>query len=174
MEFKINEKVFYNEHLGTIVECGDGSCLVSFDDNWSSALYNKDGYSNCYWCLNINLKKVDSIYYIEPGLIVEFSNGEIGIIVSYEKGWYIITINDLCYCYDKDFDDDLNCRPNHDYNIKTIYKATKPINLNVEENIKNCSIIWTREKSSKSIIELTMQEIANKFGIPVEQLKIKE
>lgn len=174
MEFKINEKVFYNEHLGTIVKCGDGSCLVSFDDNWSSALYDKNGYSNCYWCLNSTIEKVDPIYYIEPGLIVEFSNGEIGIIVSYEKGWYILIINNLCYCYSSDFDNNLNCRQDLDYSIKTIYKAINPIGFNVEKNIKNCSIIWTRGESSKSTIELTMQEIANKFNISIQQLRIKE
>ena len=63
------------------------------------------------------------------------------------------------------FNNNLTCDCNPNINIVAVYK-TKPNSLYTM--LETTDLIWKRPEE----VTLTMQEIADKFGIPVEQLKI--
>lgn len=68
----------------------------------------------------------------------------------------------------KDYSENLE-RFDENFSIDKIYKPQFMVGLNsMLRSVYNC--IWERPKS----VELTMEEIAEKFGINVEQLKIKK
>ena len=108
------------------------------------------------------MKKTD----LKPGMIVEYASGEKRLVVIINNELYLIgraSFADL-----KSFNDDLTCSNAPDINIVKIYLPKEASSLNALFRCDNC--IWERPKETV----LTMQEIADKFGIPVEQLKIKK
>lgn len=109
------------------------------------------------------MKKLD----LKPGMIVEYANGERRLVVSINNKLYLISSH--MFATVKSFSDDLKCDTNPDRNIVKVYQPKEASSLiSLLNNCNNC--IWVRPKETV----LTMQEIADKFGIPVEQLKIKK
>lgn len=64
----------------------------------------------------------------------------------------------------------------------SFFISTKPITEMMDEDLNPikgyCAIVEIKDTNNKSVwkkpVELTLQEIADKFDIPVEQLRIKE
>lgn len=111
----------------------------------------------------IAMKKSD----LKPGMVVEYVNGERRLVVSINNKLYLISSH--MFAAVKSFSDDLKCDSNSDRNIVKVYQPEEASSLtSLLNNLNNC--IWERPKETV----LTMQEIADKFGIPVEQLKIKK
>lgn len=110
----------------------------------------------------IQMKKSD----LKPGMVVEYENGEKRLVVTINNGLYLISrfsFEDV-----KSFNKNLTCNSGSKINIVKIYQPKGAANLTTLLECNNC--IWERPKETV----LTMQEIADKFGIPVEQLKIKK
>ena len=108
------------------------------------------------------MKKSD----LKPGMVVEYTNGEKRLVVTINAELYLISralFADL-----KSFNEDLTCYSNPTMNIIKVYQPKEAAGLSTLLQCNNC--IWERPKE----VVLTMQEIADKFGIPVEQLKIKK
>lgn len=107
---------------------------------------------------------------LQPGMIVEYRNQERRLVVLINNVLHLISPdcfltniqsvynNDLTYKYDKMLD------------IIKVYKITTVRGLKEMLNLCDSKLIWER----KEIKEYTMQEIADKLGIPVEQLRIKK
>ena len=76
----------------------------------------------------------------------------------------------LIEAYDiiKSFNEDLTCNADPKMNIVKVYQPKEAASLSTLLQCDNR--IWERPKETV----LTMQEIADKFGIPVEQLRIKK
>ena len=108
------------------------------------------------------MKKSD----LRPGMVVEYANGEKRLVVTINNELYLIGRSS--YADVKSFNEDMTCSGNLGINIVKVYQPKKAANLNSLLDCENC--IWERPKE----VVLTMQEIADKFGIPVEQLKIKK
>lgn len=107
------------------------------------------------------MKKSD----LKPGMVIEYVNGERRLVVSINNELYLISSH--MFATVKSFTDDLKCITNPDRNIVKVFQP-EASSLSSLLNCNNC--IWVRPKETV----LTMQEIADKFGIPVEQLKIKK
>ena len=102
---------------------------------------------------------------LKPGMVVQYANG---------KKRLVTTINDKLFLMGEDmfaelhtFNEDLTNRDSG-LNIVKVFQPKEARDLKTLLNCNNC--IWERPKETV----LTMQEIADKFGIPVEQLKIKK
>ena len=108
------------------------------------------------------MKKSD----LKPGMVVEYVNGEKRLVVTINAELYLISR--AAFADVKSFNDDLTCSNNPEINIVKIYLPREAASLSTLLECKNC--IWERPKETV----LTMQEIADKFGIPIEQLKIKK
>lgn len=92
---------------------------------------------------------------IEEGYTLINSEGIKYVVVSYENKRHIINTSYISKAtIDTMMDSELNAINNHLQFVEIKNKQGKTV--------------W------KKLTELTMQEIADKFGIPVEQLKIKK
>ena len=87
----------------------------------------------------------------------------------------VVTINAELYLISrasfadvKSFSEDLKCDNNPDINIVKVFQPREAASLSNLFECKNC--IWERQQE----VIITMDEIAAKFGVPVEQLKIKK
>lgn len=104
---------------------------------------------------------------IKSGMSVKLRNGQMGLIVDV-FGIKIIQLENNWLNLDKEYNQDLINYDGWDimevYSIPN-YECVIRENFCIPENI-----IWRREE----LIELTMQEIADKFGIPINSLKIKK
>lgn len=109
------------------------------------------------------MKKSD----LKPGMVVEYANGGRRLVIEFNDELFLLSNNswaDLMH-----YNSDLECSYNKDFTINKVYNPGYMQGLNsMLEDIHFC--IWERPKS----VELTMEEIAEKFGINVEQLKIKK
>lgn len=109
------------------------------------------------------MKKSD----LKPGMVVEYANGVRRLVIEFNDELVLLGNNnwgDL-----KGYSEDLECPVNEDFTIDKVYKPWCMLGLNsMLEDTHPC--IWYRSKS----VELTIEEIAEKFGINVEQLKIKK
>ena len=103
---------------------------------------------------------------LKPGMIVEYASGEKRLVVTINNELYLISR--ASFADVKSFNDDLTYSNDLDINIVKVYQPREAASLSSLLDCKNC--IWVRPKETV----LTMQEIADKFGIPVEQLKIKK
>lgn len=109
------------------------------------------------------MKKSD----LKPGMVVEYANGVRRLVIEFNDelvllgymGW-----NTLMH-----YTSNLECPNDKDFTINKIYQPQIILGLDtLLKTVHPC--IWERPKS----VELTMEEIAEKFGINVEQLKIKK
>lgn len=111
---------------------------------------------------DLPMKKSD----LKPGMVVEYANGEKRLVVTINAELYLISR--ASFADVKSFKEDLTCDSNSDINIVKVYQPREAASLSTLFECKNC--IWERPKETV----LTMQEIADKFGIPVGQLRIKK
>lgn len=110
----------------------------------------------------IQMKKSD----LKPGMVVEYENGNKRLVTAINNELFLM--GEHMFCRLEIFNDDLTCDNDPKINIVKVYQPKEAANLNSLLDCKNC--IWERQKETV----LTMQEIADKFDIPVEQLKIKQ
>ena len=111
------------------------------------------------------MKKKD----LKAGMIVETVNKRLYLLVSNERdGLY--GLNNEGWLKLSDFSEDLKCIHSESYSINKIYSGQQPVGLQYLNDFKG-NLLWEREKEK---IELTLGDIANKLGIPVEQLRIKD
>ena len=111
------------------------------------------------------MKKKD----LKAGMIVETVNKKLYLLVSNGRdGLY--GLNNEGWLRLLDFSEDLKCIHSESYSINKVYSGQQPVGLQYLNDFKG-NLIWDREKEK---IELTLGDIANKLGIPVEQLRIKD
>ena len=110
---------------------------------------------------NLKPMKKELKDYLKPGYIIEYEDGDrclltqdihgkvFGIGIGKSQLW-----------------DSLTEFPDY---IVAVYQINNPTHLHNINNWKELTKVWERKE-----VELTMQEIADKFGIDVNQLKIKK
>lgn len=107
---------------------------------------------------------------IKPGVVVEYACGKRALVVLVNDE-LVFTSRDG-FMHLKEYDEDLLVIPrnstSHNWDIVKIYNVR--FGCGFENMLKDDLLlpIWTRVR------EITLQEIADKFGIPVEQLRIKK
>ena len=103
--------------------------------------------------------------HLRSGMIVEYANGKRRLVTDIMGR--LVLISEDGFQPLSEYNEDLTI---YDCPNTTINKVgiSEPYCLDVM--LKGATIIWERPKE----IELTMDEIAEKFGISVEQLKIKK
>lgn len=113
------------------------------------------------------MKKSD----LKPGMVVEYANGDRRLVIEFNNKLFLLSNDkwgDLGY-----YTLDLKCPGTGDFDINKIYQPQFMTGFDsMLKDVYDCiyDCIWERPKP----VELTMKEIAEKFGINVEQLKIKK
>ena len=115
---------------------------------------------------DLQMKKQD----IQLGMVVEYHCGKRALVISVNNEVLFSDTNG--YMRLKDYDDDLLVIDSNSnkWDIDKIFKVTVESSISTMLNSNFLKLLWERQKE----VELTMDEIAEKFGIPVEQLKIKK
>ena len=114
------------------------------------------------------MKKQD----IKLGMVIEYHCGKRALVISVNDE--ILFSDNDGFMRLKDYNDDLLVIERHDttdmWDIDKIFKVT--VECSIDTMLKGCflKLLWERQKE----VELTMDEIAEKFGIPVKNLKIKK
>lgn len=103
------------------------------------------------------MKKSD----LKPGMVVEYENGKRRLVIELNNSLYLIGENNYS---------DVDSYPDSLYwsgglAINKIFRPIAPECF--RDLLKTNNLIWERKPT-----ELTMEEIAHKFNIPVSQLKI--
>ena len=111
------------------------------------------------------MKKKD----LKAGMIVETVNKKLYLLVSTERdGLY--GLNNEGWLRLLDFSEDLKCIHSESHSINKVYSGQQPVGLQYLNDFKG-NLLWEREKPKT---ELTLEQIAKKFNIPVESLRIKD
>lgn len=117
---------------------------------------------------DLQMKKQD----IQLGMVVEYHCGKKALVISVNDE--VLFSDTFGYMRLKDYNDDLTVIDRHDdsgkWDIDKVFKVTLGCSIDTMLNGNFLKLFWERQKE----VELTMDEIADKFGIPVENLKIKK
>ncbi|MEI7510166.1 MAG: hypothetical protein WCJ62_11965 [Flavobacterium sp.] len=105
---------------------------------------------------------------LKTGMVVRIKDGRLYKVMLNTSDGDII-VNTDGYLYLKDINDDLTTK-HLSLSIVEIYKP-KNVVANHSINLSCFTSIWKREKPIK---EVTLQEIADKFGVDVESIRVKE
>ena len=138
-------------------------CIPKFDIEPSNILTAED-FINLY--KNNNMQKSN----IKSGMSVKLRGGEMGLIVDV-FGKRIIQFENNWANFDENYNQDLKA-VNADirWDIMEVYRIFD-YDCVIRKNLcKPENLIWKREE----VTELTMQEIADKFGVSINSLRIKE
>lgn len=143
---------------------------VPFRLRYSSAKYLREHLPE-YEVITLNdlqMKKQD----IQLGMVVEYHCGKRALVISVNDE--VLFSNSNGYMRLEDYNDDLLVINRHDdtdkWDIDKIFKVT--MGCSIDAMLKGYFLkpLWERQNE----VELTMDEIAEKFGIPVKNLKIKK
>jgi hypothetical protein len=117
---------------------------------------------------DLQMKKQD----IQLGMVVEYHCGKKALVISVNDE--VLFSDTFGYMRLKDYNDDLTVIDRHDdsgkWDIDKVFKVTLGCSIDTMLSGNFLKLFWERQKE----VELTMDEIAEKFGIPVKNLKIKK
>lgn len=108
---------------------------------------------------------------LKPGMVIELRKGERRIVLeSNYDGLFLLGISD--YGKISNYEDCLTSKSYiENFDIMKVYKIETPCSMDEIMNDDKClELVWERDE----VIEYTMQEIADKIGVPVEKLRIKK
>ena len=161
--FKVGDKVHYT---GTSISFNkDNICTITglhWNHTLSQVFYILDNKYQCSYKWIAPMKQKELKDYLKPGYVVEYEDGNKFVITQDVHGnifgiqlgkaylWSSLTVLD---------------------SITKVYQIDKPGCLHKRYIASNSlTLVWEKPKET----ELTMQQIADKFGIDVNQLKIKK
>lgn len=104
--------------------------------------------------------------HLRSGMVVEYANGDRRLVTEIEGILFLISEDGFQPL--EDYNEDLTI-DNEDININKI--GFLKLKSNLRNMLRNVDFIWERPNP---VVEVTFEEIAKKFGISVEQLRIKE
>lgn len=161
--FKVGDKVHYT---GTAISFNKDNICTITGLHWNHAL-NKIFYilDNQYQCSHkwiAPMKQKELKDYLKPGYVVEWDDGSRFVITQDVHGNNFGLQLGAAIMW-ADF--------NHLDGIVKVYQINKPGALHKTFlHDTHLTLVWEKPKE----VELTMQQIADKFGIDVNQLKIKK
>lgn len=160
--FKVGDKVHYT---GTAISFNKDNICTITGLHWNHAL-NKIFYilDNKYQCSHKwiePMKQKELKDYLKPGYVVEYDDGSRFVITQDIHGNNFGLQIGAAVMWDSLGRLD---------NIVKVYQIDRPGALHkTYVNDTHLTLVWERKE-----VELTMQQIADKFGIDVNQLKIKK
>lgn len=106
---------------------------------------------------------------LKPGMVVEYDDGRRRIVLK-DSNDNLFLASDNCICSLISFNNNLINERHSDLTINKIYEIDSICNIDCILEGEYLKLIWERPQT----VELTLQEIAEKFNVPVETIRIKE
>lgn len=117
---------------------------------------------------DLQMKKQD----IQLGMVIEYHCGKKALVISVNNE--VLFSDNNGYMRLENYNDDLLVVNRHEdsgkWDIDKVFDVTFGCSIDTMLNGSLLRLLWERQKE----VELTMDEIAEKFGIPVKNLKIKK
>lgn len=129
--------------------------------------YKRNDYTILKW--EDFMEKEFTLGDLKVGMLIENKEGEKFIIAETIDGRLIGT-NETGFTDLKNYDTDMTCWEFAPYDIMKVYNKPERNRRFYTCDTTNRDLLFQRKEPK----ELTMQEIADKFGIPVDQLKIRK
>ena len=197
LPFEIGDEVTYagDSEIHTIIGYFFSRGFNNYDCNYGYIIDNvitsgEYGLSNfCYDEIGRPLSLSESFYVLPSSLTLiteenmkEFTKKDLktGMIVELKNSTRYLVLGDILVGIDNQlllsyYNEDLTLKSNTDIKGPTICKVYKKYDGHWGGGFKeglytDIVLIWERPK----VVELSMEEIANKLGIPVTQLRIKK
>ena len=160
--FKIGDNVSYINNNGEIINTSISGMSWHEEKHtmWYQLATGATKFIENIWK---TMKKKELKDYLKPGYVVEYDDGVRCILTQDVHGnvFGVEIHNDQHWATLKDLS-----------HIVAVYQITSPSNLHYQVLFESSTKkVWEKPKEE---IELTMQQIADKFGIDVNQLKIKK
>lgn len=105
---------------------------------------------------------------LKPGMVVEYNQGDKRLVLKANENLFLAGIHSICSL--NDFDNNLVYVNDSMLTINKIYTIKDTSSIDNILNGCDLELIWERPQT----VELTLQEIAEKFNVPVETIRIKE
>ena len=160
--FKVGDKVHYT---GTAISFNNDNICTITGLHWNHAL-NQVFYilDNKYQCSHLwvePMKQKELKDYLKPGYVVEYNDGSRFVVTQDVHGNnFGIQLGTAIMWASLEMLD----------SIVKVYQIDRPGALHKSYvNSTHLTLVWEKKE-----VELTMQQIADKFGIDVNQLKIKK
>lgn len=190
MRYKVGDKVVIrNDLVENVYFMDDGYHYTDFVDSMekyrgktlivgkTSTGYHIEGWHFTDEMINheatAKLNEVKPVDLLETGMIVEFKNKEVMIVLKGDLKirWY--GTQDICFIDERNFmaltnySDDLICESYEGYTINKIYKKDIRGLVGMFETDQDCELIWERKPEPKQpkVITYTMQELMDKLGL---------
>lgn len=105
---------------------------------------------------------------IKAGQVLKFRNGNMRIAIHINGKLEFIGING--FIHPSGLEEDLTHRLDHSFDVVEVYDVVRAGSFEhiFDLDMARLQLRWKRET------ELTLQQIADEFGIPIQQLRIKE
>ena len=117
--------------------------------------------------LRKEMKKSD----LRSGMVVRLKDRSKRIVIETDKG--LLFSGNGTYFFDRCLNDSMTHEKCPAIDIMEVYKVSEGSEIAKildPDNDSKLTLIWKRPE----VVEVTMQEVADKLGIPVENLRIKE
>lgn len=159
----------------------EGSCCdVGWDSYKTINFEDIDEFNPSYKRSILTDEKGENMYFkkenLKPMMVIKMRDGSISLVHEY-KGEFVFTdINGNDYSMSSGYENKdglLKDDETPEFEPIEIYEPKYAHSLSVllgEKSLEYYNLIWKESQS----VEVTMQEIADKFGVPVENLKIKK
>ena len=141
--------------------------LNSYGISYSSLAYAEKQHKNVLITIQeyiTTMNKSD----LKPGMVVELKNSKRLMVAEMHSDLFLLgyhMFDNLC-----NYNEDLTSKCIAHLSICKVYQPRDKYPFDVLLTSQKGTLIWERPKETV----LTMQEIADKFGVPVERLKIKK
>ena len=142
------------------------TCYALDDGRYSNLNFFKtEDYTILEWEDFMEFTKDD----LKIGYVVQLRNGDYEIVINSFKG--VVFMNMGSYSYLNSYEKDLKCNGLLEkYDVIKVWGFANDVIQSLFIGTISRELLWERKEPK----ELTMQEIADKFGVDVKDLKIKK
>lgn len=169
MQRKVGDTFTYNDEKYIVCPAIDDYCTECvFYQNGC-----KDADKIAGKCTNVIFKKMETKKEftkadLKSGMAIEYRDGRRRLLTSINNNLYLYNGNGLYNNSLSIFKNNLKCPYDKNIDIVKVYKILNIRDLSSILNNDNIILIWEREE----IQEFTIQEIADKLGVPINKFKI--
>ena len=115
--------------------------------------------------------EIHTVKDLKEGMMIQYRDGRLRKVQKHDGEMIVNSLNGFTSL--SNFSSDLTCDSNSDLDIMEVYeqKRSSPCEF-FSFDLKDFELVWSRE--DEEVLELSLAEVAKKFGVKVTNVKIVE